>query len=246
LRRDRLVETEKVWLRVKQATDARGIRLIAAFPPNTASIVEKRLPSWARGDGRRTEPDVMLAWLASNNIEAVDLRPVLKSAAEAGNPVYYLHDTHWSLRGAQMAFNTIQAALGSDRIRLATDTTPDPKRPRVGGDLARMLALGIDVEEPEYPLSFRVTGAEQVLEPEHVITRNSPRTGPRIVILGDSFTRMFLPMLAQYTSSATWIWHGGCGFDWKWIDMLHPDEIWWMPTERFMLCKPNVGPVGLL
>jgi hypothetical protein len=24
-----------------------------------------------------------------------------------------------------------------------------------------------------------------------------------------------------------------------------PDEVWWMPNERFLICKPGLKPVGL-
>ena len=33
------------------------------------------------------------------------------------------------------------------------------------------------------------------------------------------------------------------GFDWKAIDKYRPDEVWWMPTERFLICDPGVRPV---
>jgi hypothetical protein len=39
--------------------------------------------------------------------------------------------------------------------------------------------------------------------------------------------------------------HEGCGFDWGWIDRVLPDEVWWLPTERAMLCVPGVRPRGM-
>jgi hypothetical protein len=41
-----------------------------------------------------------------------------------------------------------------------------------------------------------------------------------------------------------WQHHKRCGFDWKLIDRFQPDEVWWMPTERYLLCNPDVRPDG--
>ena len=53
-------------------------------------------------------------------------------------------------------------------------------------------------------------------------------------------------MLLQGTGRVVWLHHSFCGFDWKWIDQLRPDEVWWMPTERYIVCgKGGVRPVGM-
>ena len=36
--------------------------------------------------------------------------------------------------------------------------------------------------------------------------------------------------------------HNYCGFDWAWIDRLKPDEVWWAPVERFLVCRPGQKP----
>ena len=33
------------------------------------------------------------------------------------------------------------------------------------------------------------------------------------------------------------------GFDWKWVDQFHPDEVWFMPTERYAFCTAK--PAGI-
>jgi alginate O-acetyltransferase complex protein AlgJ len=80
--------------------------------------------------------------------------------------------------------------------------------------------------------------------PDHVQISGEP--GPTIMVIGDSFTTdLFTIMLVQHVGRAIWINHQRCGFDWKWIDAYHPDEVWWMPTERFLNCKPGLWPTGL-
>ena len=51
-------------------------------------------------------------------------------------------------------------------------------------------------------------------------------------------------MLSQHGGRFIWIHHHECGFDWKLIDKLRPDEVWWAPTERFLICDPGVVPIG--
>jgi len=28
------------------------------------------------------------------------------------------------------------------------------------------------------------------------------------------------------------------------IDRFHPDEVWWMPNERFLICDPGAEPAN--
>ena len=79
--------------------------------------------------------------------------------------------------------------------------------------------------------------------PDHVVTTGKP--GPTIMVIGDSFTAGHFPaMLSQHVGRAIWINHHRCDFNWKWIDIFHPDEVWWAPTERFLLCDPGARPIG--
>jgi alginate O-acetyltransferase complex protein AlgJ len=70
------------------------------------------------------------------------------------------------------------------------------------------------------------------------------RPGPTIMVFGDSFTQdYFARMLMQRAGRVVWLEYRKCGFDWKAIDRFHPDEVWWMPNERFLICDPGVRPV---
>ena len=74
----------------------------------------------------------------------------------------------------------------------------------------------------------------------------SEKSGPTILILGDSFTSgYFPPMILQHAGRVVWMSHMVCGFDWSEVEKYRPDEVWWMPTERFLVCLPGVKPKGL-
>ncbi|MGA8714896.1 MAG: hypothetical protein WB647_18020, partial [Roseiarcus sp.] len=65
-----------------------------------------------------------------------------------------------------------------------------------------------------------------------------------IMILGDSFTAGYFPqLLLQHAGRMIWIFDRHCGFDWKVIDKLRPDEVWWMPNERALICGPGTRPL---
>jgi hypothetical protein len=71
--------------------------------------------------------------------------------------------------------------------------------------------------------------------PEHVVTTGRP--GPSILVIGDSFTERCFPiMIAQHLSRAIWVDYQECGFETKVIDKFHPDEVRWVPNERYLIC----------
>ena len=97
-----------------------------------------------------------------------------------------------------------------------------------------------EVEELKLP-----AGEKELLTaiPWEDYVQSSGRPGPTIMIIGDSFTAVyFAHMLLQHAGRVVWIDHQHCGFDWKVIDRFHPDEVWWMPNERFLICDPAPRP----
>jgi len=81
--------------------------------------------------------------------------------------------------------------------------------------------------------------------PDHLIT--SGKEGPTIMVIGDSFTASYFPaMLSLHAGRAIWVHHHQCAFDWKLIDRFHPDEVWWTPTERFLVCDLGAHPLDFL
>jgi alginate O-acetyltransferase complex protein AlgJ len=249
LRRDsQVTETADFLAAMRDALGQRGRRLLVASPPNAATIYQDDLPPWARRNGRTTEYDVLLADLAVRGIKAVDLRPVVWTARSKG-PAYSLYDTHWTPRGAIAGFDAIVEADGHPEWRIDANTSLVPWT-RPGGDLAGMIGVGDDVAEPseqlvppkDFPAGSRVdlTGGPF---PTYVMT--SGRPGETVMIVGDSFTMGYMaPMLLKHVGRVIWQHHQRCGFDWKLIDRFQPDEVWWMPTERYFLCSPNVRPDG--
>jgi alginate O-acetyltransferase complex protein AlgJ len=240
MRDQAVAQTTDLLARMNDELRARGIRFLVAPPPNASSVYGDDLPVRAQNAGRPTEYDLLLASLAAKGVRAVDLRPPVK-AARAGGSVFYMHDTHWTFRGALAAFNAIVEADSHPDWRLDPNSVLGPPAVRRGGDMAR--ALGLSDEISEYTESLTLPYGRRIPLPDDDFIETFDKPGPKILIFGDSLTLDFFPpMLLQHVGSVIWIHHEYCGFDWRVIDELRPDEVWWMPGERILVCQHS--PIG--
>jgi alginate O-acetyltransferase complex protein AlgJ len=244
LRDERVSETAALLARINAALAARGIKFLVAVPPNAPTIYEDDLPRWAQRRGRRTEYDLLLDELAAKGVRAIDLRPA-ETAARAEGPAFYMHDTHWTARGALAAFDAIVEADGRQDWRLDPKSALSEPKSQDGGDLARMLGVeGLtETAEDLTPPSGRKELLSANPFSDYVATSDKP--GPTIMLFGDSFTGGYFDrMLLTHAGRVIWLEHRRCKFDWKAIDRFRPDEVWWMPNERFLICDPGAEPVG--
>jgi alginate O-acetyltransferase complex protein AlgJ len=84
---------------------ARSVPMVFAMAPSPAVIYPEDLPNWVPR-GAPSEADLLLARTRACGVTAVDLRPAL-IAAKPGGSIYYHHDTHWTPKGALIAYNTL-------------------------------------------------------------------------------------------------------------------------------------------
>jgi hypothetical protein len=246
LRDQKVADTAALMAAMRDALAERGGRVLVAVPPNSSTLYQDDLPFWAQNRGRKTEYDLFLSDLAARDVKAVDLRPVMKSV-ETDSPAYLIHDTHWTALAALAGFNAIVEADSHPDWRLDPATSIGRPVARKGGDLARVLGVEDNVSENAAELVLPLAGkAESLSEgpmPDYVLTSDKP--GPTIVVIGDSFTASYFPrMLLRHVGRAIWLNHRQCGFDWKWLDKFRPDEVWWVPTERFLVCDEGVRPLN--
>jgi alginate O-acetyltransferase complex protein AlgJ len=246
MRTESIARTVGILADIEAILTARGGKLVVASPPNSATIYFDKINGWPRESVGATEYDVQLRLLIRRNIKAVDLRPILR-AERAQADTYRQHDTHWNARGALAAFNAIAAEAGFADWRIDPVKAIGPEVLVAGGDLARMLGIANYVSELDRPLKLpEFKKVDYSAEP--VVYEMTPgvHRGPTILILGDSFTvHHFAPMIAANGARAVWVHHQNCGFDWKWIEKFQPDQIWYLPTERYFACDPRRRPRGM-
>jgi alginate O-acetyltransferase complex protein AlgJ len=246
LRDQRVAEAVDMIAAMRDALARRGIGFLVAVPPNSSTIYQDDLPVWAQANDRKTEYDLFLEDLTLHGVKTVDLRPAMKAVRAEGQEAYLFYDAHWTARGALAGFNAVVEADGRPDWRLDSATAIGPAEERKGGDVARILGVQDDVTEKAETLALASLGKDVALSqdgmPDHIITTGKP--GPTIMVIGDSFTAAYFPlMLSEHVGRAIWVHHRQCGFDWKLIDRFRPDEVWWAPTERFLVCDPGVRPI---
>ena len=244
LRDERVSQASALLARMNAALAARGIKFLVAIPPNASTIYQDDLPLWAQRRGRRTEYDLLLEQLRAKGVRAIDLRPV-EMEARAKGPAYYLHDTHWTAWGALAGFNAIVEADGRPDWRLDPKSALAKPTPHEDGDLARMLGVeGLTETAQDLALPYPRTELLSA-NPFSDYVATSSRPGPTIMVFGDSFTGGYVDrMLLPHAGRVVWLEHRKCAFDWRMIDRFHPDEVWWMPNERFLICDPGAKPAG--
>ncbi len=225
----------------------KGVKLLVASPPNASTMAQGDLPGWARLQARPTEYDHFLKLLAERGVRAIDLRPVLAAAARDGK-TYYRHDTHWTPYGALASFEAIAAADSHPDWEVPLSAVRPAPKPRAGGDLGRLLGIASVLSESDQEMDLPANADRQLLHGGEFQTfvETAPHPGPTIMVIGDSFTDGdFLLPLLQHAGRIVWTHSHLCGFNWGWIARYHPSEIWYMPTERLIPCRPGKRPVGM-
>ena len=249
-RPQKVAEAVDMIAAMNEALARRGVRFLGAVPPNSSTIYQDDLPGWARNPGKKTEYDLLLEELAARRVKAVDLRPALK-AARASGPTYLFNDLHWNVRGAIAGFNAVVEADGHPDWKIDPASAIGPPVQRKGGDIAILAGVADKVVETTRSLALKTVGRDEQLShslegriegardmADHVIVTGRP--GPTIMVIGDSFTVAYFPIfLSQHVGRAVWFHHNYCGFDWASIDRIKPDEVWWMPVERYLVCRPG-------
>ncbi|MDS4030823.1 MAG: hypothetical protein RKO66_12210 [Candidatus Contendobacter sp.] len=225
-------------------------RLVFGVAPNKESVYLEKLPWWLRAKTGPTEYDVLLAELAKTQVRTVDLRALLREAAQR-MPVYYKTDSHWNMVGALMAYNALVAAAGQENWRLDPAVALQPNPRNLSGDLARYLGLHSYLSESDWRLTVddlpqkETVFNDRTIHPTRVFDYN--HEGPVVMIIGDSFSnRLFKYFLSPYVSRLVWTHHNECGFNGSLINRYQPDVVFYLPAERMIGCANGVVPKDLL
>lgn len=145
-RPQKVAETVDMIVGMRDALAQRGVKFLVAVPPNSSTIYQDDLPSWARNPGKKTEYDLLLEELAARGVKAVDLRPAVKEARALG-PAYLFNDLHWNISGGIAGFNAVVEADGHPDWKIDPSTAIGPLVERRGGDVATLAGVADNVVE---------------------------------------------------------------------------------------------------
>lgn len=237
-----------------------GTRVIVAMPPNAQSVEYEGLPAWTKSlTYPVTEYDLVLKGLRALDVTAVDLRTVLR--AKVPYPRYRLTDTHWNMRSAVESFNAVVAAAGHPGWALEPHTVlGEPKPLPVVGDLLHDMRMAPQVQDESETLKLQRRAGHTDPRLPHNNDALAFRSqvypyggkGPRVLILGDSFTfttwtQMFLN---ADVSEVGWMHEsqevlGSCDFNFENVRLFKPDIVIIARVERLFPCLNGEWPVNL-
>jgi len=180
---------------------ARGISFVFVIAPNKTSIYPEYLPEGLHPVGPTPADQLMSALAEWPEIPVVDGRKILRPSKNIGR-LYFQTDTHWNDIGAYITLQAAMARIGlahrlrpldDYRIELTSRTT----------DLLLFLNMGIytELNVPALIEKFLVPGISWSQKStngdvSNVITSSPPARG-RIVVIGDSFSDLWLKFLAD-------------------------------------------------
>ncbi len=228
-----------------------GGRFVMLVPPNAQTNNFDLLPAYARALAKKpTEYDLLDAEMKKRGIPFVDMRPILAEARKSG-PIHWLADTHWNQRSALIGFNAAMTAAGRPDLTFDPAEALNPPSQRRTGDLVRLSgeleAAVPDVEylpKPMIQLRKDLTPIPDVMkpvpasEPFPPVANATGREGPRIMVIGDSFTQNpWSGPLSQVASAYAWMHHRYCRFDLGAVERFRPDILIYAPSERQIPCK---------
>jgi alginate O-acetyltransferase complex protein AlgJ len=181
----------------KSFLDSHNSALLFCVIPNKSDVYYEKLPVDAPKDpaaiinpwGRK-----FLSDLQRNGIEVVDLLPDFLAAkqedAKYKEALYQKHDTHWTLRGLQLAAQRIAGRiqqyswygeLEKGRVSYALKDTVCSRR----GDIVERIP---EKERTAYPADL--IAAQQVRNPDGAFYKAS-NPDAAVMLIGDSFTGVF-------------------------------------------------------
>jgi len=186
---------------IQNYLEERNIDFVFTIPPNKNTLYDENMPYHssdkvnADHNAKRLE-----AYLVENNIKYLDLFDLFENQDET---LYLLRDSHWNMKGACLAYNSIMDSL-KIKHNDYSETTPVIEK-NTDGDLNKMLySFYGDLEEnynynlaTNYSYKNEVTGVED----GWIITENQKGKGT-LLMFRDSFADTLIPFISNEFETA--------------------------------------------
>lgn len=105
----------KILSMTAEYANSQGVDFIFVAPPNKMEIYGDKMPYYYREDASDGNYEKLFEGLASSNVKFVDLKNVLRDAADKSDDIiYHKEDSHWNNLGASVAYNSIMDALNKE------------------------------------------------------------------------------------------------------------------------------------
>jgi alginate O-acetyltransferase complex protein AlgJ len=217
--------------------NAQGAHFIAMPVPNSHALYRKHLPAWARPKvDPYTEQRAIAEGLKAKGLPISDPYVLFRDRDLEALPLYFRRDTHWNGYGAYIAFHDAMAQFG------LADFFPAPEsilKGYVQGEYYGVLDqfLGLDKAAESEPLPDldmtqfdRHPELSAVETDDHVSMDSYDVTyapeGPRLLVIGDSFSYSFFRKYWGAGFSAVhWSHHDYGRYDRSVFNRFKPDYV---------------------
>ncbi|MEP9377636.1 hypothetical protein ABLE91_13040 [Aquabacter sp. CN5-332] len=256
LRKEAVERFAALMMALQRELAPEGTKVVVALPPNAQSVDLEQLPEWQdRFPAQTTEYSMLLDELKVRGVTAVDLRAVLRASPDSRR--YLANDTHWTNLSSVLSFNAIMRAAGHPDWQVNVSEVVGPRGPYILGDLARTLRRSPPLPDTNQSLRLKEAGLPS---PFVFYGRHEAKAfnghgvryadhGPRVLIIGDSYTLNTWVRLFAYTPVAEAAWmhiskttYGSCDFDFADVKRFKPDLLIVARAERVFPCLNGAWP----
>ena len=174
----------------------RGVDFLFVPAPNKNSLYPEHMPEYTPAGER--DLSRLLALLTEEGVPCADLTPLFAAQEET---LYYAHDSHWTVHGAALAADGINAALGRESRYFRGDFSG---MQRHDGDLYEMLYPAARDPEtgPIYGGTLRYTREGSDTRPDSITIRTVGEGSGSLLAYRDSFGNDLYPFLADSFAAA--------------------------------------------
>lgn len=180
---------------IQNYTEQNGSKFLLAIAPNKNSIYGENMPYYYKKGEGETNYDRLRELLVQEDIHFVDLHKAFSDSEEI---LYLERDSHWTNKGAVLAYNQMMAELTTGYENYE-DVSYEVRKDHLG-DLTEMLyPLNSELENNEYyQRNWAWSYANEVTDnmDEWIETINPSKTGT-LLMYRDSFGESLLPFFAE-------------------------------------------------
>jgi alginate O-acetyltransferase complex protein AlgJ len=243
------MEADRDWLA------RRGIAFYILIAPDKNTIYPEKLPDYPRGAVTRI--DQLADRLKSSDLQFIDPREEIFRVKAAGEMVYTPGDTHWSERGAFVAYQMLMGRIVT-RFPSVTPLVLDDFKLSYGAPAASDMAyiLGLDNDLHYQVERMTPKWKSHQTAPQATTSRagwgwrvtenkNDLKNRPRLLVFGDSFTDYVLgpTMLYETLRDPVWTHNNGGTFNFDLVKEIKPDIVLVQFAERYLHLVP-LKPLG--
>ena len=181
---------------LQEYAQSRGAQMYVTVVPNKASLYPEYLPNVGTPLEGEDDIDRLVPYLEEQGVSYIDLFTPFRETDEV---LYYHTDSHWNMRGAALAHDTLIAGLGKADQEPFFDGSYHLEEPHLGDLYEMVFPTGTKTEEDAaYDREFAFSYARPIrsAEDQFIQTENPDRSG-NLLMFRDSFGNLLHPYLAD-------------------------------------------------